>query len=152
LNVNIPKLTASLQSHEALRLFAYDDATDASIKPGTTVKGHPTIGWGRALDVRGVTLAEANYLLANDIAAVVSEVSTALPWVASLDEVRARVLLEMAFQMGIAGLLEFHDTLRCVQTGQYSVAAAAMLDSEWAREQSPARAEVLTEMMRTGKD
>lgn len=152
MNVDIPKLTASLKSHEALRRVVYDDATGDPIKPGTLVRGHPTIGWGRALDTCGVTEQEASYLLANNIALAVSEVTAALPWVASLDDVRARVLLEMAFQMGVAGLLEFHDTLRCVQSGQYSVAATAMLDSEWAREQAPARAEVLAQMMRTGKD
>ena len=81
MNADLAKLTASLQSHEGLRLFVYDDATGAPIKPGTAVKGHPTVGWGRALDTYGVNEAEADYLLANNIDVVVAEVTAALPWV-----------------------------------------------------------------------
>jgi lysozyme len=38
----------------------------------------------------------------------------------------------MAFNMGISGLLEFHDTLAKIQTGDYTGAAKGMLQSKWA--------------------
>lgn len=63
-------LIPMLRAEEGLRLTVYDDATGKPIKPGTLVKGHPTIGIGRALDVNGITEAEAEYLKANDVAKI----------------------------------------------------------------------------------
>ena len=90
-------------------------------------------------------------LLANDIAAMERDLQHALPWVATLDEVRQRVLLDMAFNMGIVGLLGFKRTLATIQAGDYQAAATMMLDSRWAK-QVGQRAERLSRMMATGKD
>lgn len=90
-------------------------------------------------------------LLANDIANEERELVRALPWVAKLDEVRQRVLIDMSFNLGIVGLLGFKNTLATIQEGNYQRAAAMMLDSRWA-EQVGARAERLARMMATGKD
>ena len=78
-------MVAELTRDESCRLVAYDDATGAPIKPGTTVKGHCTIGVGRALDARGISPAEAQYLLSNDIAAFTLGLQRAYPWFNGLD-------------------------------------------------------------------
>jgi lysozyme len=57
----------------------------------------------------------------------------------------------MAYEMGVAGVLGFHDMLRACQAGDWSGAAAAGLDSDWARKEAPARAERLMAMLRNGK-
>ena len=75
----------------------------------------------------------------------------ALPWVTQLNEVRQRVLVDMAFNMGIVGLLSFKRTLATIQAGDYQQAATMMLDSRWAG-QVGQRAERLAHMMVTGKD
>ena len=121
------------------------------LKPYRCTAGKLTIGIGRNLEDRGITREESAYLLANDIAAVERELLRALPWVATLDEVRQRVLLDMAFNMGIVGLLGFKRTLATIQAGDYQAAAAMMLDSRWAK-QVGQRAERLSRMMATGKD
>jgi len=59
------------------------------------------------------------------------------------------VLVNMAFQLGVVGLLQFKDTLTNVREGNYSGAAAAMLLSKW-REQTPDRAKRLATQMETG--
>ena len=151
MNIDGDKLTASLQLHEGLSLHVYDDETGSRIVPGYKVVGHPSIGFGRALDVNGISIVEANYLLQIDIGTVIENIQHSIPWIVTLDDVRARVLIEMAFNMGIDNLLEFHDTLRTVQSGQYTVAAASMLDSIWAR-QVGQRAVTLADMMKTGQD
>jgi lysozyme len=61
------------------------------------------------------------------------------------------VLLDMSFNLGIVGLLRFKNTLATIRRGDYSKAAAMMLDSLWAR-QVGKRAVRLAEMMRTGTD
>ena len=121
------------------------------LKPYRCTAGKLTIGVGRNLEDRGITREEAAYLLTNDIAAEERELLRALPWVAKLDEVRQRVLLDMAFNMGVVGLLAFKRTLATIQAGDYQRAAAMMLDSKWAG-QVGQRAERLSRMMATGKD
>jgi len=121
------------------------------LRPYRCTAGKLTIGVGRNLEDRGITAQESAYLLANDIANEERELLRALPWVAKLDEVRQRVLLDMSFNMGIVGLLAFKRTLATIQAGDYRAAASMMLDSKWAG-QVGQRAERLSRMMATGKD
>lgn len=133
-------MTRQLRLHEGERL-----------KPYRCTAGKLTIGVGRNLEDRGITAQESAMLLANDIAREEAELMRALPWVGQLDEVRQRVLLDMAFNLGLAGLLGFKNTLAAIQAGDYQRGATMMLDSRWAR-QVGGRAERLSRMMATGKD
>ena len=133
-------MTRQLRLHEGERL-----------KPYRCTAGKLTIGVGRNLDDRGITREESAMLLANDIAAEERELLRALPWVAMLDEVRQRVLLDMSFNMGLVGLLGFKRTLATIQAGEYQAAATMMLDSKWAK-QVGQRAERLSRMMATGME
>lgn len=113
-------------------------------------EGWLTIGIGRLIDQKkggGITREEATYLLGNDIQRVSRLLQERLPWAIKLSEPRLGVLMNMAFQLGIDGLLAFRETLRHVQDGRYEQAAQAMLDSKWAR-QTPERARRLAEQMR----
>jgi len=139
--VNLTKLEDQLIQHEGLRLDMYRDSV-----------GIWTIGIGRNLEHVGLrTEAEARYLLRSDIVAIRSELERSVPWVGDLDEVRQRVLLDMAFNLGVAGLRRFEKTLRLVANGHYGRAAQEMLRSRWA-DQVGQRAKTLSKMMATGKD
>lgn len=112
-----------------------------------------TIGVGRLIDKRkggGITRSEAEYLLQNDVYRVRREVETKLPWFAKLDPARQGVLLNMAFQMGIRGLLGFKNTLAMIERGDYKAAAKGMLNSKWAQ-QTPARCKRLSIQMESGE-
>lgn len=89
-------------------------------------------------------------VLAADIEAKLREVRNAIPWIDTLSEPRQAVLLQMAFQMGTAGLLGFRNTLQYVRTGQWKRAADGMRASLWAR-QTPNRARRLSQQMETGE-
>lgn len=143
-------LIAELVQDEGIRLTCYDDATGKPLTPGTALAGHPTIGIGRALDVNGISQAEAYYLLGNDIDRTETELLRRLPWLTEVDEERRRVLLNMAFNLGIDGLMQFHDTLRYVEEGRYELAARSMEGSKWYR-QVGARAVRLAARMRVGE-
>lgn len=121
------------------------------LKPYRCTKGKLTIGVGRNLEDRGITATESAYLLGNDIDGFYVALQKALPWVSQLDEVRQRVLLDMAFNLGIQGLLTFTNTLATIKAGDYEKAGPMMLDSRWAG-QVGKRAERLSTMMITGKD
>jgi lysozyme len=147
--MNRDQLISDLSHDEGLRLTVYDDATGHAIAPGLPVKGHPSIGIGRALDVNGITVAEAQYLLSNDIDRVNVAFST-YPWFTALDDIRQNVILNMAFNLGVAGVLEFHDMIRYLSDEpqpRYGLAASAMEDSNWYR-QVGARAVRLATAMR----
>ena len=119
------------------------------LKPYTDSVGKLTIGVGRNLTDKGISVQEAQGLLANDIADATAELQAKLPWTATLDDVRKCAMLNMTFNMGIGGLLEFHDFLARMQRGDFSGAAGAMLDSLWARQVGP-RATRLSMQIQTG--
>lgn len=139
-----------LTEDEDVRLRVYDDKTGRPLKPGDTLQGHPTIGVGRALDVNGISPAEASILLDNDIAKVTKLAVANLPWFQKLTENRQNVILSMIFNMGLEGFLEFKDMNESLKFGLYPEAAAEMLDSKWARDQVRERAHRLSQMMRDG--
>jgi len=138
--MNPTRLKIQLVRHEGLKLKPYKDTV-----------GKVTIGVGRNLDDVGITSEEAMLLLENDIAKCAKGLRDNLPWFEQLDEVRQRVLLDMAFNLGINGLLKFKKTLGFVQAGEYGLAATEMLHSQWA-EQVGIRSSTLSYMMRVGKD
>jgi lysozyme len=132
-------LREMLKRHEGLRTKVY-----------ACPAGFLTIGYGRNLEARGITREEADFLLTSDIRAFREEVRRALPWSADLDPVRRDVLVDMAFNLGVAGLLGFKQFLLALQASDYLAAAAHMLHSRWA-EQVGARARELAEMIRAGR-
>jgi lysozyme len=135
-------LETQLIEHEGMRLDMYDDSV-----------GIKTIGVGRNLEAVGLrSEAEARFLLRSDILAVQTELRRELgSWIEDLNEVRQRVLLDMAFNLGTAGLMRFERTLAAVASRQYSSGAVEMLDSRWAT-QVGQRAHRLSKMMQTGED
>lgn len=105
--------------------------------------GYLTIGIGRLIDQRkggGITEAEALYLLGNDVQKVYAQLHNTLPWFGKLSDALQRALCNMAFQMGIDGLLGFKNTLDMIRIGNYKAAAANARLSKW-YSQTPERAE-----------
>lgn len=136
------QLTKELRRDEGVVPFAYQDHL-----------GYWTIGVGRLIDKRkggGLSDEEIDFLLSNDIDRFEKQVIDALPWYSRLDDVRQRVLVNMAFNLGIAGLLGFKNTLAMIERGDYAGAAKGMLNSKWAT-QVGERAKRLATMMETGK-
>jgi len=111
--------------------------------------GKVTGGVGRNLTDVPFSDDEIDLMLGNDIGKVCKQLDARLPWWRTLSEARQRVLANMAFNMGIDGLLGFKNTLALIQGGNYAEAAAAMLQSKWAGQVGD-RAKRLAEMMRVG--
>lgn len=140
-----PYLLADLRRDEGCRLQAYPDPLSGG-EPWTIGYGHT----GREV-VPGLVWTETTALavLTDDAVRTAAGLDTAVPWWRSLDDLRQDVLMNMAFQMGVRGLLGFKATLNMVVHGDYASAADHMLDSAWAR-QTPNRAKRLALQMRTG--
>lgn len=135
------KLHRLIERHEGRVHHAYEDSL-----------GYLTIGVGHLIDRRkGGKLPDpiVDILLEHDIQEHKKDMLAALPWANDLDEVRQAVLVDMAFNLGVNGLLGFKNTLESVRTGQYTKAAGQMLQSKWAK-QVGSRATRLAMMMETG--
>ena len=130
-------LEDQLRRDEADRQFAYDDADGATLLKGATLKGNLTIGVGRNLTAKGISEVERKFLLDNDIAEATAALEAAFPWVADLDDVRRGALLNMTFNEGIAHLAGFHIAMAKMQVKDFPGAAAAFLDSLWAKQVGP---------------
>jgi lysozyme len=145
--MDIDALISDLERDEDRRHFPYVDTADKI-----------TIGVGRNLTDKGISGDEIATLLENDIREVIASLNHALPWWTQLSEVRQRVLANLCFNVGAAGLLSFKRMLGAAHAGAYDVAADEMLDSDWAEQvgigtpEHPGRALRLANMMRTGID
>jgi len=126
-----------LLKHEGYRRFVYTDTV-----------GKQTIGIGRNLEDRGITKDEALYLLENDIVDFTDQLSERLYWFDAAPDKVKLVILDMGFNLGIAGLLSFKNTLEHIKNGQYDLAAKEMLLSKWAQ-QVGKRAIELSEILKT---
>ncbi|MBX9804596.1 MAG: glycoside hydrolase family protein [Alphaproteobacteria bacterium] len=130
-------LKQDLINDEGLKLKPYRDSV-----------GKLTIGVGRNLDDEGITEAEALYLLNNDIQRVETELAS-VQYFPQLSDIRQRVLIEMTFNMGRSGVMEFKEMWSAIEAQDWNGAADAMLNSEWANEVGQ-RAVRLATCMRTG--
>ncbi len=138
IGVDRAKLSAQLRRHEGERLKVYRDPV-----------GYLSVGVGRNLDRKGIRSDESALMLSNDIDEAIRGIASELSWFPALDPVRQAVLVNMAFNLGIGGLLDFHKMLAAVEHGQYGQASDEMMDSAWAI-QVGARASELAAQMRTG--
>jgi lysozyme len=137
--MNKQKLMAQLREHEGLRL-----------KPYYCTAGKLTIGIGRNLEAVGLREDEAIYMLNNDINETYSKLRYAWSKIILLDDARQNVMINMAFNIGVAGLMKFSKMLNALALEDYEQAAKEMLDSKWA-EQVGERAVKLAMQMRTGQ-
>lgn len=135
--MDIEALKDQLILHEGLKLEPYRCTADKL-----------TIGVGRNIEDIGITEDEARYLLDNDILRVSQELDNAIAWWRDLSDVRQRVILDMAFNLGTPTLMKFQKTLGYIEAEDYESAASEMLDSKWAR-QVGQRAERLSKAMAT---
>ena len=138
--VDLLKLTEQLKVEESLRLKPYVDTV-----------GKITIGYGRNLTDDGISEVEAVDFLRTEIDEVLQELPPKISFWNNLNEVRQRVLADMAFNMGVPTLLTFKRMLAYMKINEFDLASNEMEDSLWAT-QVHGRAVKLAQMMRTGKD
>ncbi len=96
-------------------------------------KGHLTIGYGINLDV-GITKEQGELLLLCKATEVYLEVEKKLPVFKRLSPARRGVLLDMAYNVGVGGLLKFKNMIHALILADYNLAADEMLNSQWHRD------------------
>ena len=130
-----------LRKHEGVETHAYKCTANKT-----------TIGVGRNVDPDGgigLSNDEIDFILANDVRRVNTELVDTFKWYKSLDTPRKDAMMDMAFNMGLPRLKQFKKSLAAMAKADYELAAAEFLDSRWAR-QVGNRAITVTDMIRSG--
>ncbi len=115
--------------------------------------GYWTLGIGRNVDVNGglgLSEDEVNYLLENDIARVIKELSLEYSWFNDLDDVRRDAMIDISFNLGATKLRKFVLALDAMAKADYKSASEEFLDSEWSRTVK-GRSVELASMIATGE-
>ena len=98
----------------------------------------------------GITKEDAYFLARQDIEIVENELLNQYSIVNDLDAIRQRVLVDMAFNMGVPRLTKFVLMWNAVNSKDFPRAAIEMKDSRWAR-QVKSRADNLAYAMEYGE-
>ena len=115
-------------------------------RPYRCTENHLTIGYGFAIKDSELDEDICDMILERKVAKLVQRLEKNLPYLPSLPKDAQDVLIEMAYQMGVSGLLKFKKTLMYVESKDYKDASVEMLDSRWAK-QTPNRAKKLSDIM-----
>ncbi len=121
--MNYEKLKAQLTIDEDRRKRIYVDTV-----------GKVSGGIGRNLTDRGFSDDEIDLMFRNDILIVEHDLDFHLPWWRKMNDARQNVIMNMCFNLGIARLKGFKNTLRDMEAGNYAAAAEGMKASLWARQ------------------
>ena len=121
--------------------------------------GYLTIGRGHLVDKRknaGLSPEVIELQFQIDVQATIDGVLNHLPWTYQLNEARLGALLNMAFQLGMHGLLSFRKMLAHMKAERWQAAHdealrryTALEGDEWP-EQTPARAKRVAKQILTG--
>ncbi len=140
MTINLYALRRELMASEGVRSKPYRDTV-----------GKLTIGVGRNLDDVGLDEDEIDLLLSNDICRTIRSLDRTLPWWRKIPaEPRRRAVVEMAFNLGVRGLLGFKKMLAALMASDWPEAARQALDSKWAR-QVGGRAQRIAKTLETGE-
>ena len=148
----------------SIDLLAVDEGFDPW--PYVDTEGYPTWGYGFKIGYKLQPIEDFAYLptmpepvghawLVEKVADLVQEIQensiTREVYEAAGDAVRKAVIISMCYQLGQHGFRQFKNTIDCILMEDYDGAANEMLDSKWARTQTPNRAERMADMMRFGE-
>lgn len=156
--VDVAKMEAQLILHEGEVLHYYEDNADPSNKTwgigyNVSARGVGQIQAiiGRKLDEAGTcTSLEARKVLHYDINRCQASVQVYFPEYVKLSEIRQRVCLDVAFNIGFKAL-GFKKTMAAIKAGDWSTAARELHKSALAK-QTGERNERLARMLLTNED
>jgi lysozyme len=147
------QLIEQLKRHEGYKVHTY-----------RCTAGKKTIGYGYNLSANPLKLSsielyhaqlvgmgeyEAERLLKLMIAKITDQLEEALPVINRLDHVRQDILINMTYNLGLAGLLKFKKMIAALEKKDYRKASIEMLDSKW-KDDVGDRAQELAIQMITG--
>ena len=114
------KVRQLVMKHEGFRGTVYTDMT-----------GNPTIGYGHNLRAKSITPFAGGVILDDDLEWFIENLPHKLPFFNDLDSARQAVLIDMAYNLGMNGLLGFKEMLDAMEAKDFDKAADALQNSAW---------------------
>ena len=127
------ELINSIKEHEGFVPDVYKDSL-----------GFDTVGYGTKMPL---SKEEAELILKHRLNDKINKIIEKKPIILTLPQDKQFVLFEMAYQLGVGGLLKFKKMWKAIEEKDYTEASVEMLDSKWAN-QTSSRAKELSERMR----
>ena len=145
------KLIEQIKRHEGYRKRMYlCTAGKETIGYGYNLKANPlhlsSLEIGNAYK-NGMNEVEAERLLKLMIAKITDQLEEAIPVINRLDTVRQDILINMAYNLGLVGLLKFKKTLLALEKKDYRTASIEMLNSKWRNDVGDRAQELATQML-----
>ena len=110
--------------------------------------GHPCIGYGFRLDQpHALSSAVGTIWLTQTLQRMFGEIAKSITYWNELPLGARAVLMDMAYQMGLSGLLRFKKMLKALKERDYETAAVELMDSDYAK-QTPSRAQRNAKILR----
>lgn len=134
---------------KAGRHMAYRDSLGVlTIGFGFNLEAGCTPKWLVIAD--GITRAQANALLDLKLAESLRDART-FAWFESLTPTRQDAIVEMLYQLGLSRFRGFGRMIAALKAHDYERASLEILNSVWAKVQTPSRAQRIAAAIRTGE-
>jgi lysozyme len=138
--MNTNRLLKTIERHEGFR-----------DKPYRCTAGKLTIGIGWNIDDAPMRYSEARFRLNNDLEECKTDLRKIFPGqFDQLPDHVQEVLMNMRFQLGPGGFRGFKKFIAAIKGWDFVLAQKEMLDSKWAKYDTPERANELAEALRHG--
>ena len=115
-------LLTHLREEEGFSAFAYKDS-----------RGIITVGFGRNLEANGISKAEAEYLLRNDVEECISDVRSVVKGFDALLAQAQLVCVALRFNVGPRGFRSFRHFRAAIERHDWQSAELELLESQAAR-------------------
>tara|TARA_Y100001963_G_scaffold111110_1_gene153659 strand:+ start:2264 stop:2689 length:426 start_codon:yes stop_codon:yes gene_type:complete len=114
--------------------------------------GYDTIGYGFAIKDLYMDKEVADLILDKKIQEILKRISSDKEWSEwfwDKPSLIKEVLINMIYQIGFSGVKRFKKTIQYIKDDNFLLASEEMLDSKWARSDSPNRAKELSEIVKS---
>ena len=114
--------------------------------------GFDTIGYGFAIKDLFMDKEIGDFILDKYIRAILANIEANDDWDQwfwDKPQVVKEVLVNMIYQIGFSGVRKFRKTIQYIKEDKLLLASEEMLDSKWARSDSPNRAKELSDILKS---
>ena len=109
--------------------------------------GFDTIGIGFLVKELDLTKEECMSILKRKLTELELRIHQTFEWYKDADDNTKCVVINMCYQLGLYGFSKFRKTIKLLEEKKLKEASIEMLDSKWAKEQTPNRAKELSKIL-----
>ena len=110
--------------------------------------GYDTIGYGQRVKYLKVTEEQATEWLQEELQNLKYKLADKYEWFLPSPQEVQEIVINMNYQLGVTAFSKFKKTIFLLANGDYKAASTEMLDSKWARTDTPRRAKELSDRLR----